>query len=406
MKVARSVMRRENLWHAASSVVVRDPLGRIYLHRRTTTKDVYPGLLDFAAGGVVLAGEDAGPRGGARGRRGAGGARRAPRATRRRGLRRRVTRATTPTASRPGGTVRSDGSPRRCPGVTGSSSTSCSSGSSRSPRHSCPTASPCGAACCAAGGPTGCCSSRGGTARRRLVEGRWVDRTPRRPEVERQLLSEADLLPLIGDTLRQTGIEVPRPRVVRRQPLTVRHPIVVGRPADPERLGADDGDRLGRFLSLLHGTADSVVAAAGLPSAADDLVETADQLERLRHEVFPLLDAPAREVAATLLATVAVPSDRVLCHADLVPEHVLVREGRVAGIIDWGDARVTDPAIDLAWPLHGTNRAFAGAVRTAYGASDDVVQRPAPGGPSRRGSTCTATSSSATTPPSPTTSTP
>jgi isopentenyldiphosphate isomerase len=54
----RSVMRARNLRHAASSVVVRDPTGRIYLHRRTTTKDVYPGLLDFAAGGVVLAGED------------------------------------------------------------------------------------------------------------------------------------------------------------------------------------------------------------------------------------------------------------------------------------------------------------------------------------------------------------
>ena len=60
-KVARSVMRRENLWHAASSVVVRDPFGCIYLHRRTTTKDVYPGLLDFAAGGVVLAGEAPAP---------------------------------------------------------------------------------------------------------------------------------------------------------------------------------------------------------------------------------------------------------------------------------------------------------------------------------------------------------
>ena len=54
----RSVMRARNLRHAASSVVVRDPLGRVYLHRRTTTKDVYPGLLDLAAGGVVLAGED------------------------------------------------------------------------------------------------------------------------------------------------------------------------------------------------------------------------------------------------------------------------------------------------------------------------------------------------------------
>jgi 8-oxo-dGTP pyrophosphatase MutT (NUDIX family) len=54
----RSVMRSRNLRHAASSVVVRDPAGRVYLHRRTTTKDVYPGLLDFAAGGVVLAGEE------------------------------------------------------------------------------------------------------------------------------------------------------------------------------------------------------------------------------------------------------------------------------------------------------------------------------------------------------------
>jgi 8-oxo-dGTP pyrophosphatase MutT (NUDIX family) len=59
----RSVMRAQNLRHAASSVVVRDRLGRVYLHRRTETKDVYPGLLDFAAGGVVLAGED--PRDGA-----------------------------------------------------------------------------------------------------------------------------------------------------------------------------------------------------------------------------------------------------------------------------------------------------------------------------------------------------
>src|SRR5687767_10874148 len=56
--VPRSIMRARNLRHAASSIVVRDSAGRIYLHRRTTTKDVYPGLLDFAAGGVVVAGED------------------------------------------------------------------------------------------------------------------------------------------------------------------------------------------------------------------------------------------------------------------------------------------------------------------------------------------------------------
>ncbi len=55
----RSRMRTENLRHAATAVVVRDPLGRVYVHRRTEIKDVYPGRHDFAAGGVIAAGEEA-----------------------------------------------------------------------------------------------------------------------------------------------------------------------------------------------------------------------------------------------------------------------------------------------------------------------------------------------------------
>jgi 8-oxo-dGTP pyrophosphatase MutT (NUDIX family) len=54
----RSRMRAENLRHAATAVVVRDPRGRVHVHKRTDTKDVYPGRYDFAAGGVLLAGED------------------------------------------------------------------------------------------------------------------------------------------------------------------------------------------------------------------------------------------------------------------------------------------------------------------------------------------------------------
>lgn len=56
--VPRSVMRRDNLRHAATGVLVRNPAGDIYVHRRTPIKDVYPGRYDFSAGGVVVAGED------------------------------------------------------------------------------------------------------------------------------------------------------------------------------------------------------------------------------------------------------------------------------------------------------------------------------------------------------------
>jgi 8-oxo-dGTP pyrophosphatase MutT (NUDIX family) len=54
----RSEVRARNLPHAATAVLLRDAAGRVYVHRRTDTKDIYPGMHDVWAGGVVLAGED------------------------------------------------------------------------------------------------------------------------------------------------------------------------------------------------------------------------------------------------------------------------------------------------------------------------------------------------------------
>lgn len=54
----RARVRAENLRHGATAVVVRNRAGDVYVHRRTDTKDVYPGLYDFCAGGVLQAGED------------------------------------------------------------------------------------------------------------------------------------------------------------------------------------------------------------------------------------------------------------------------------------------------------------------------------------------------------------
>lgn len=56
--VPRSVMRRGNLRHGATGIMAVNSSGQVYVHRRTDTKDVYPGFHDFAAGGVISAGED------------------------------------------------------------------------------------------------------------------------------------------------------------------------------------------------------------------------------------------------------------------------------------------------------------------------------------------------------------
>ncbi|MGZ4592330.1 MAG: NUDIX hydrolase [Actinomycetes bacterium] len=54
----RSVMRRDNLPHIVVAVLVRDSSGRVYVHRRTDTKDVFPGMHDCFAAGCLQAGEE------------------------------------------------------------------------------------------------------------------------------------------------------------------------------------------------------------------------------------------------------------------------------------------------------------------------------------------------------------
>jgi aminoglycoside phosphotransferase (APT) family kinase protein len=84
--------------------------------------------------------------------------------------------------------------------------------------------------------------------------------------------------------------------------------------------------------------------------------------------VVPLVAAPLRPAARRLLDRVGQRSPRVcLVHGDLGPQHVRVRGGQVTGVIDWGDAVIGDPALDLAWPLHGTSAEFADAVAASYG---------------------------------------
>ncbi len=53
----RHEMRTKRLPHRATFILVFDSNGRILVQKRTSTKDVYPGYYDLAAGGVVTDGE-------------------------------------------------------------------------------------------------------------------------------------------------------------------------------------------------------------------------------------------------------------------------------------------------------------------------------------------------------------
>jgi isopentenyldiphosphate isomerase len=55
--VTRQEMRRRRLPHRCVYVLVFDQTGRLFVHLRTASKDVYPSHWDVAVGGVLAAGE-------------------------------------------------------------------------------------------------------------------------------------------------------------------------------------------------------------------------------------------------------------------------------------------------------------------------------------------------------------
>lgn len=55
--ITRRRVRAENLLHRGVGVLVLDEAGRLYVHRRTPTKDIFPSCYDMMVGGMVCAGE-------------------------------------------------------------------------------------------------------------------------------------------------------------------------------------------------------------------------------------------------------------------------------------------------------------------------------------------------------------
>jgi aminoglycoside phosphotransferase (APT) family kinase protein len=78
----------------------------------------------------------------------------------------------------------------------------------------------------------------------------------------------------------------------------------------------------------------------------------------------------------TALGASPWPRAPVWIHGDLHPGNLIVRDGHVAAVVDFGDLTAGDPATDLslAWMLPSTfRRAFLAAVAAAHGDLDHAV---------------------------------
>lgn len=181
------------------------------------------------------------------------------------------------------------------------------------------------------------------------------------------------------------------PRLAPHLPVAVPEPVAVGEPTDDYPFTWS----VCRWLEGVNPTAGDTA-----PELAADLVAFIAALRRVDPDGAPRAgrgiplaerDEPTR--AAIAASTGLVDTDAVTAiwehaltlpahtggpawaHADLSPGNLLVRDGRLAAVIDWGAAGVGDPTVDLivAWNLPPARD--RPAFRAALGVDDDTWLR-------------------------------
>lgn len=169
-----------------------------------------------------------------------------------------------------------------------------------------------------------------------VLEDEWVVRWPRHRLAAESIEKEVGLLPALAPRL---PVQVSRFEHVSRDPWLVVYRLVRAEP-----LVDEDPDGVRAFLDALHGV-DVATVAAPRPDWLESYREQADEFRRV---VLPLLDSDERPRGEALLAQTETLTgfQPALTHSDLGPAHLLVRDGRLAGVIDWGDARVGDSVRD------------------------------------------------------------
>ncbi|MFE5335216.1 aminoglycoside phosphotransferase family protein [Isoptericola sp. NPDC056573] len=230
----------------------------------------------------------------------------------------------------------------------------------------------------------------------REVEGGWGNqmwrlgdelavRIQRMDTVPDHQLKERRWLPLLAPRL-----PLPIPVPVRSGAPSERFPKVwtvmtwvPGTPLDHASItrGEHAADTLAAFLRALH-----VAAPADAPTEGGRGAHPHDWSDGFDH-FFDSVDADAigsdaadvRAVWDDAVSAAAWTGPPVWVHGDLHPANVVVADGTLAGVVDFGDLSAGDPASDLAaaWvllPKGAAARFFA-----TYGEADDATVRRARG---------------------------
>ena len=183
---------------------------------------------------------------------------------------------------------------------------------------------------------------------------RLAVRLPRRAFAANLVIHEQDWLPRLGPRL-----PIPTPAPVRVGAPGHGYPWrwsvlpwFDGVPASAAAANFDQADRMADFLVVLHQEAPAdapinPVRGEALEARAPDVEARLERLSRATDLITPAL---MRAWRAGLSAPTSTAPKWI--HGDLHARNVLVREGVIAAVIDWGDITSGDVATDLAVAWH------------------------------------------------------
>lgn len=149
----------------------------------------------------------------------------------------------------------------------------------------------------------------------------------------------------------------------------VVHPLIEGTGLNLDTLAPGPGlaAEVGRVIASIHELPARVIEEAGLP------VYTAQEYRARRLAEIDEAAATGKVPFGLLRRWEAAMEDisvwrfmPVPVHGDLGPDQLQVRRGRVVAVTDWAQARVADPADDLAWLVVSAPAEAVDTVLEAY----------------------------------------
>jgi len=220
-----------------------------------------------------------------------------------------------------------------------------------------------------------------------VVDGEWSFRFPRRAVAVDLVARELAVLPRLAPLVQ---IPIPVPAFVGTESELFRRPFFGHRllagvePADALLTDADRahlGGCIGRFLRELHApaTREAIDVERMLPVDPNRRADMPFRVAKAREWLDRLTDLASqhRSAAERILddgELLGPSSNEVLVHGDLHVRHVLIDEGEISGVIDWGDVCVGDPAIDLQFVWSVVPPDARDEVLANYGPLDDEAE--------------------------------